>query len=142
MLKVLAHPLNKVAFEHAFDKLVKGVQGYQLVDIYTGEILGEWLGGGVVSVHVHRPGGWKGWTHRDTINHSICLPKCLWVKYILTCLGVCSGDRKSGSISSGFSRDDAQLCEWVKTGHLLSTETWSTPCAPLTDNAASKTCSG
>ena len=48
MPKVLAHPLDKVVFEYAFDELVEEVRSYQFVDVCTREMFGEWLrwGGG------------------------------------------------------------------------------------------------
>jgi len=47
MLKVLAHPLNKVVLENTFDELVEEVRCYQFMDVCAGKMLGEWLGGGV-----------------------------------------------------------------------------------------------
>jgi hypothetical protein len=47
MLKILTHPINKVIFEYTLDKLVEEVWGYQLVNIRTRKMFGEWLTGRV-----------------------------------------------------------------------------------------------
>jgi len=107
MLKVLAHPLNKVVFEYTFDELVEEVRGYQLMDVCVGEMLSEWLGGRG-SQHIQRnraseaglamtPSTIPYFSHSTFgANASLQAP-------------VCSGDRKSGSISSRFPGGDAQL---------------------------------
>lgn len=45
MHKILTHPVNEVILEYTLDKLVKEVRGYQLVNIRTREMFGEWLTG-------------------------------------------------------------------------------------------------
>jgi len=121
-LKVLTHPLNKMVFEHAFDKLVKEVQGYQPVDICTGEILSEWLGAVRCQfMCTGQEGGEGGLT--VTLSTTPYVSQSVFGLNASLHTWVCSSNRKSGSISSRFSGDDAQLCGWVNTGHLLSTET-------------------
>ena len=122
MLKVLAHPLNKVVFEHTFDKLVKEVRRYQLVDICTWEILSEWLGVvGYQFMCAHQEDGGGGLA--VTLSTTPYVSQSVFGSNASLHARVYSGERKSGSISSRFSGDDAQLRRWVKTGHLLCTET-------------------
>jgi hypothetical protein len=52
MLEILAHPINKVIFEYTLDKLVEEVRSYQLINICTRKVFGEWLAGRVRVVAV------------------------------------------------------------------------------------------
>lgn len=126
MLKVLAHPLNKVVFEYAFDELVEEVRSYQFMDVCAGEILGERLGG-CRSQHIERnrasevglamtPSTIPYFSHSIFgVNASLQAP-------------VCSGDRKSGSISSRFPGGDAQLWGLVVANHPLYENSKPTMC--------------
>lgn len=108
MLKVLAHPLDKVVFEHAFDELVEEVRSYQFMDVCTREMFGEWLRGGGGSQHIRKNRArWVGLAMTpSTIPYS---SQSIFGVNAPLQAPVCSGDRKSGSILSRFAGGDAQL---------------------------------
>jgi hypothetical protein len=87
VLKVLAHPLNKVVLEDPLDELVEQTWGNELVDVCIWKVFCEWLGRGEFWVKSYRL--MEG-THSSFIDNAISVPQGFRTICGFTCICVFS----------------------------------------------------